>query len=378
MEQQLINLSNERRQLIQYFQDAGIKKLFLVCGNSVSKLEVYSLLCDILKETGIELVRFSAFTPNPEYASVVDGVKMFCENGCDGVMAIGGGSAIDVAKCIKLYAHMDIEKDFMAQQYRTNNIPFIATPTTAGSGSEATRFAVIYKNGVKLSVSNEDAIPSCVIQYSDILDELPIYQKKATIMDALCHCMESMWSVNATDESKQYASHGIALILKGIAGYLSGDNSENDRMMEASYAAGQAINITQTTAGHAMAYKLTGLYGFAHGHAVAICMDKILPYMVENIDDENKCLDKRGVKYLKDTMLFLAHAMGGKCIEDVPVIFHRLLVKLGLNTSVKYSEKELEELVASVNIERLRNHPVKLDEEAIKKLYKLIMSEGVR
>lgn len=376
MEQRIIRLGDECGQIIEYFKALGIRKLFLVCGSSVSRLGIYSRLCGMLREAGVETVGFSEFTPNPEYEAVVDGVRAFCENGCDGVMAIGGGSAIDVAKCIKLYALLNIEKDLLEQKYEPNNIPFIAVPTTAGSGSEATRFAVIYKGGVKLSVSNEDAIPSCVIQSSDILDALPVYQKKATVMDALCHCMESMWSVNSTDESVEHASRGIGLILKGIDGYLSGDNSENDKMMEASYLAGQAINITQTTAGHAMAYKLTGLYGFAHGHAVALCIDRILPYMVEHIEDADMCLDERGIKHVKDTMLALAHVMGGECIGDVAAIFHRLISELELDTSVKYSGHELEELVASVNIERLSNHPIKLDEKAIGKLYKQIMSEG--
>lgn len=378
LEQKLINLRDANSQIVPYFKDMGIKKLLLVCGNSVSKLEVYRRLCDILEETGTEVFRFSDFKPNPEYASVVSGVSTFCENGCDSVMAIGGGSAMDVAKCIKLYARLNIETNFLKQKCEPNNIPFIAVPTTAGSGSEATRFAVVYKNGVKLSISNENAIPSCVIWSSDTLDKLSDYQKKSTVLDALCHCMESMWSVNSTDESKTYASRGIELIFKGINEYISGDKSKNDIMMEAAYVAGHAINITQTTAGHAMAYKLTGLYDFAHGHAVALCIDRLLPYMVENIDKDNMCLDKRGTKHLKDTMLFLAHAMGGEYIEDVPVIFHGLLVRLGLNTPVKYSEEELEELVESVNIERLRNHPVKLDDKSIKALYEQIMSEGVK
>lgn len=378
LEQKRINLRDANSQIVPYFKDMGIKKLFLVCGSSVSKLEVYRRLCGILEEAGTEVFRFSGFKPNPEYASVVDGVRAFCENGCDGVMAIGGGSAMDVAKCIKLYARLNSETDFLEQKCEPNNIPFIAVPTTAGSGSEATRFAVIYKDGVKQSISNEDAIPSCVLWSSDTLDKLSDYQKKSTVLDALCHCMESMWSVNSTDESKVYASRGIESIFKGINEYISGDRSKNDMMMEAAYVAGQAINITQTTAGHAMAYKLTGLYDFAHGHAVALCIDVLLPYMVENIDDENMCLDKRGTKHLKDTMLLLAHAMGGEYIEDVPAIFHKLLAGLGLNTPVKYSQEQLEELVASVNIERLRNHPVKLDDKSITALYKQIMSEGVK
>ncbi|MCM1082981.1 MAG: phosphonoacetaldehyde reductase [Clostridium sp.] len=373
MKQQLIKLSNGDEPVIQYLKDMEIKKMLLVCGSSVSKLEVYKHLRDILEKAGTEIFRFSGFKPNPEYASVVDGVRTFCENACDGVMAIGGGSAMDVAKCIKLYARLNIGEDFLKQKYEPNHIPFIAAPTTAGSGSEATRFAVIYRDGVKLSISDESAIPSCVILSSDTLDALPEYQKKATVMDALCHCMESVWSVNATEESKTYAFRGIKLIFQGIDGYLSGDNSKNDSMMEASYAAGKAINITQTTAGHAMAYKLTGIYGFAHGHAVALCIDRILPYMLKNLDQEAVCIDKRGMNYLRETLLVLAQTMGGNCIEDMQTIFHGLMVKLDLDTTVSYSEEELETLTRSVNVDRLKNHPMELGSETIKKLYEEMM-----
>lgn len=373
MEQQLIKLSNGDEPVIQYLEDMGIKKMLLVCGSSVSKLGVYKRLRSILEKAGTEIFLFSGFQPNPEYASVVDGVRAFCENACDGVMAIGGGSAMDVAKCIKLYARLNMGEDFLKQKNEPNHIPLIAAPTTAGSGSEATRFAVIYRDGAKLSISDESAIPSCVILSSDTLDALPEYQKKATVMDALCHCMESVWSVNATEESKTYAFRGIKLIFQGIDGYLSGDNSKNDSMMEASYAAGKAINITQTTAGHAMAYKLTGIYGFAHGHAVALCIDRLLPYMLKNLNQEAVCIDKRGMNYLRDTLSVLAQAMGGNCIEDMQTIFHGLMVKLDFDVTVPYSEEELETLTSSVNADRLKNHPMELGSETIKKLYEEIM-----
>ena len=115
------------------------------------------------------------------------------------------------------------------------------------------------------------------------LKTLPIYQKKSTMMDALCHSIESYWSVNSTEESNKYSKQAIQTILENKDAYLANKDLGNANMLKAAYLAGKAINITQTTAGHAMSYKLTSLYGIAHGHAVAICISKLWEYMLEPV-----------------------------------------------------------------------------------------------
>lgn len=372
-DQQILSLSEQREQIQAYLKAAGISRMFLICGLSVSRLRIYDLVCGLLEELSIEIVHFTDFCPNPQYFSVVEGVRAFRENDCDGILAIGGGSAIDVAKCTKLYAHLDTQTDFLQQKHLPNHIPLIVVPTTAGSGSEATRFAVIYREGSKLSISHADLIPSLVIQYSAVLNELPVYQKKATVLDALCHCMESIWSVNATRESKQYAADGLTCILENIDAYISGDADTNQLMMKAAWAAGKAINLSQTTAGHAMSYKLTDMFGLAHGHAVALCVDKILPFMLLHIEDSEMCLDCRGCEYLKTTLQWLSRVMGGKGMEDAALIFHQLLVRLDMDSTLRCSEEELEVLADSVNMERLKNHPMKLDDKTIRYLYREMM-----
>ncbi len=97
---------------------------------------------------------------------------------------------------------------------KPNNIPLLAVPTTAGTGSEATRFAVIYYGGNKQSVTSESLIPDAVVLDPDTLITLPLHQKKATMMDALCHSIESFWSINSTDESKEFSRTAIREILE--------------------------------------------------------------------------------------------------------------------------------------------------------------------
>ena len=351
-----------------YFKDLGAKKILLVCDAFAENLRPYGYFAD-LGRLGIEVIRFSDFGPNPEYDSVVSGVKSFNENGCDAVAAIGGGSALDVAKCIKLFAKMDSGSNFLEQQAAFNNIPLFVVPTTAGTGSEATRFAVIYFNGAKQSVTHDSIIPQAVLLDAEVLKSLPEYQRKSTMLDALCHAAESFWSVNSTEESKAHSKKAIRLILDNMDGYLSNIPDANANMLLAANIAGKAINITQTTAGHAMCYKLTSLYGIAHGHAAALCVKELFPYMISNVD---KCIDKRGRSYLEDTFADIALAFDCSSAQEAAARFGKLFKGLELPVP-KADEKDFEILKKSVNPVRLKNNPIELDEDTIDMLYHKIL-----
>ena len=290
-------------------------------------------------------------------------------------MAIGGGSAIDVAKCIKLYSDMKGKGEngsYLKQEIVPNDIPFLAVPTTAGTGSEATRYAVIYYDGSKQSISDYSCIPETVLFDPSVLKTLPIYQKKATMMDAFCHAIESFWSVNSTDESKQYSAEAIKMILANMDGYLANNDMANANMLKAANIAGKAINITQTTAGHAMCYKLTSLYGIAHGHAAALCDKVLFPYMIANTD---KCIDSRGEEYLINTFKEIAKAMDCDMAEQAAEKFAAVIGKLELAVPKITSENDIDILKTSVNPVRLKNNPIGLNVPAIEKLYREILGE---
>ena len=238
------------------------RRIFLVCRGSFDRLDLAPYI------NALDPVRFSGFTPNPKMEEVMDGVEVFKASGCDTILAVGGGSPIDVAKCIKKYSESDA--------------PIIAIPTTSGTGSESTHFAVVYENGNKLSVAAPDLLPDIVILEPATLKNVPEYTRKATMLDALCHAIESHWAKKATPESKGYAEKAIELILKYKDAYLANEEEGNKGMMEAANLAGQAINISTTTAAHAMCYKITSMYGFQHGHAAAICLPEVWKYINDN------------------------------------------------------------------------------------------------
>ena len=286
-----------------------------------------------------ETVRFSDYTPNPIYEDVKVGVKVLRNNKCDCIIAIGGGSSIDTAKSVKYYNRIDL--------------PLMAIPTTSGTGSEATHFAVICKNGKKHSIADRRLLPNYVILQPDALKTLPLYQKKCTMLDALCQAIESWWSKKATRESIMYSRKAIKLILNNMDGYLENDDDSNKNMLTASNLAGRAINITTTTAPHAMSYKLTSLYGLPHGHAVALCLPKVWR-CIENHDD-------------------IAKMFKVKRHEDAIILFESMLQRLEIFPPENINAGDLDILAEAVNIQRLSNNPVPLKKSNLKTLYKEIL-----
>ena len=375
MIQRIITAENNYAGIDAWIKNNDIEKVLLVGGGSVKRQVAFKAYLDQLVNRGVGIVFFSDFQPNPLYDSVVKGVKLYKEEHCNAIMVVGGGSAMDVAKCIKLFSNMagnGANGDFLKQEIVPTRIPFLAMPTTAGTGSEATRYAVIYYNGSKQSVTHESSIPDTVLMDSSVLKSLPLYQKKATMMDAFCHALESFWSVNSTEESKAYSKKAIEMVLAYMEGYLENTEEGNAGMLLAANVAGKAINITQTTAGHAMCYKITSLFGVAHGHAAILCDRILFPWMVKHID---QCIDPRGGQYLKDTLLEIARTMACNTAEEAAAKLEDIFARLELEIP-QATKEQFEILKTSVNPVRLKNHPVELTEKSIEKLYFSVLGKN--
>lgn len=368
--QKILSAQNGYCELDQYIAENHINQIFLVCGSSIRHMKINDYFDNLYAKTGINVIRFSEFSPNPQYESVVKGVQQFQETCCDLIIAVGGGSAIDVAKCIKLYSNMKEDTNYLLQTIVPNNIPFLVMPTTAGTGSEATRFAVIYYKSEKQSVSDYSCIPDAVLMDASVLNTLPIYQKKASMMDAFCHAIESFWSIFSTNESKVYSKQAIQMIISNKDGYLSNDAVANENMLKAANIAGKAINITQTTAGHAMCYKLTSLYGIAHGHAAALCLAELWPFMLTHLE---LCTDNRGEQYLQLVLNQIAEAMGCQTANEAIQKYNHILAELSL-ARPKAQNQDFKLLIESVSSIRLKNHPIRLDDRSIDYLYRRILA----
>ena len=350
-------------------------KVFLVVDSSFPFLNIK----DDIENMGYPHVMFSDFTPNPLYEQVCKGIDLFQITKCDSILAVGGGSAIDVAKCIKLAVlakegNNAIIPPLVSQKLPIDGakIPFIAIPTTAGTGSESTHNAVMYYEGAKQTVTNDGVLPDYAVLEPSVLKTLPLYQKKCTMMDALCQGIESWWSVNSTEESYEYSRKTIELIMANWRKYIfeNDDKAAAHIMLAANYG-GRAINITQTTAAHAFSYKITSLYKLPHGHAVAVGLPVIWEYMLDHMD---KCIDNRGPEYLAGIFTKISHAMGCETPEKAIALFCEMMKDIELSNPVAGDrEEELEVLSTSVNPVRLKNNPVTIDILSIGNIYKLII-----
>ena len=373
MNQRIITPGENYKGLDDWVRETGCKKILMVCDGSIWYQKAFNAHLEEYDKLGVEMIGFRDFQPNPLYENVQDGVKLFREEACDAIIAVGGGSAMDVAKCIKLYGNLPGDGEngsWLTAEYVENNIPFLTMPTTAGTGSEATHYAVIYYDGKKQSVTSESFIPDTILMDPNTLITLPLYQKKATMCDALCHAIESFWSVNSTAESKEYSKTAIQGVMRHMDGYLANTEEGRAGMLRAANMAGKAINITQTTAGHAMCYKITSLFGCAHGHAAILCDRVLYSWMIENTV---RRIDPRGEEYLKKTLDEIGHAMG--CLDAQAGAKKLLYIFEVLELEVPTATAEqFDELKTSVNPVRLKNHPISLNVETIDVLYRKILN----
>ena len=358
--QKILTPADDYAQLDDYLSTLNASKIMLVHGHSMTRLPI-----------GEHLARVSArfniinFTSNPEYRSVQRGVEVFNGEGCNAIIAVGGGSAIDTAKCIKLFSTMP-DGDWITQPIIANDIPLIVIPTTGGSGSEATQFAVLYRRDQKYSIDHPSAMPQAVLFDAGTLIDLPDYQKKATLLDAWCHSLESSWSIRSNEVSRRYARETIRLLVANKDQYVEGttDLQNCTFVMYAANLAGRAINISRTTAGHAMSYRLTKKFGLAHGHAVARCVVELWKFMFDYAVEH-------GRKELLSTFDEQAEAMGCRTTPEAIDTFRRTLRDWHLDEPIDVSNS-IEELASSVNLQRLANNPVALDGETLRRLYRAI------
>ena len=352
--QEIITPSPPYAGLDAYFRRHQVTRLLLVCGSSMQQLPLYRYFSELENRCGIRVTPFSAFHPNPEWHSVQQGAALCTAHGCNGITAVGGGSAIDVAKCIWLEAGKP-------------STPLLAIPTTAGSGSETTSFAVVYKDGVKQSRSG--CLPSGVLLDPELLRTLPEYQRKATLLDALCHGIESCWSVHATGESRGYAVQAIRQVLEHAQAYLANRDTGNAGMLHAANLAGRAINLARTTAAHAMSYQLTARCGIAHGHAAGLCLAAVFDELVD------RSHQPEAPPALSAALEDIADAMGCPDPPSASEAFRSFLAWLQLPVPAVGPDVTPEALAATVNPERLANTPVTLDETTLCRLYRSILSQ---
>jgi alcohol dehydrogenase class IV len=291
------------------------------------------------KETQCEITEFEDFSVNPKIEEAKVGLEMFKQSQADLIVAIGGGSVLDMAKLIR---HMAVEQGYAAALH--------AIPTTAGTGAEATHFAVVYIDGKKQSIAADDVLPDVAVVYPPLTYSNGTYQTACAGFDAVAQAIESYWAKGATEESRVYSVKALGFLWKQLPQLVQAPTEElRDQVAEGAYWAGRAINISTTTAPHAFSYAFTSHYGYPHGHAVALTF----PFFVQ----------LNGTKTLFK-ILGLSPTNIIRQIEDY-------ITSLGLDLHLK-PFVDIKMTLQEVNIQRLSNNPVEVTPEIITELEKLL------
>jgi len=349
------------------------ENIFLVTGKtSYSKSKAKEFLRDILSNYKVTV--FNDSSSGPKIEDVKLGVDLFKKNKADVVIAIGGGSIIDMAKLINFFSVNKMNDLSLAKLNFDikRPTPLIAIPTTAGSGSQATHFAVVYKEDVKYSVAHKYILPDIAIVDMDLTKSLSKKQTAISGIDALSQAIESYWSVNSTEESKRYAKKAIELILPNLTIAVdNGARNSREAMAEAAHLAGKAINIAKTTAAHAVSYLLTVFHNIPHGHAVALTMAKF--FIVNSKPEENVLNEQRGKSYLKKTINEISNLFGCASSQDFAEKWYKLMRDVGLETDFKTlgisKQSDIDRIIRNVNMERLDNNPARINEAILRQIF---------
>lgn len=361
--------------LTNKLSEIGARRILLVTGKSSyissgAEAFVHSALNDQ------SILRFNEFDPNPKLDDLIDGLEIFSNYRPDCIVAIGGGSVLDMAKLINFFGSTGLDpSEYLTGkvQFKPQSLlPLTAIPTTAGTGSEATHFSVLYKEKVKYSVAEQCMLPNIVILNPALTKSMTPYQSACTGIDALAQGIESFWAVGSTLKSREYAVKGIRLALQYLErSVLNPDEVSIKGMQDAAYWSGRAINVSKTTLCHALSYSLTSHFGLPHGHAVALTLPAV--FLVNAGVSDADVNDPRGAEHVRGIVKSLCELLGVANPEAgadwIQCLFERIGISNSWISENGFSPQQARVFILQeINVERLLNNPRKIGKDMLLKI----------
>lgn len=283
-EPQLLTGPGSIRKLPSVIKEKGIGKVMIVTDKGLMSLNLLDGLFEELDKAGISYVVYDGVQPNPSIENIEEAREMFVSNGCEAMIAFGGGSPMDCAKaaCARVVRpNKTIPQMRGVLKVMRKLPPFFAVPTTAGTGSETTVAAVVSNTQTheKYAINDPCLRPKFAVLDPELTTGLPKKITSTTGLDALTHAVEAYIGKSNTRETEDYAEKATKLIFENLETcYNDGQNIEaRGQMLLASFYAGMAFTRAYVGYVHAIAHNLGGMYGIPHGLANAV----ILPVMLE-------------------------------------------------------------------------------------------------
>ena len=343
---------NSIKEIVPLLKRHDAKHVFLVRGKgSYVACGADEVIKNALTIANCDYTEFYEFSENPKCEDMEKGIELIKSSKADFIIAVGGGSVMDMAKLIRFFCCYT--GDITSKSFKKEGLlfPLMALPTTAGTGAEATHFAVVYKDKVKYSAEHDDMLPDFAIVYPPFAYGNSKYLTACTGFDALAQAIEAFWNKNSTTESDHYAEKAISMIWDNLPIVVNNPNNQlRDKISEGAYWAGRAINITKTTAPHAFSYPFTTYYNYPHGHAVAITF----PFFIKlNCSSNNE----KSVKLLS--------LLGYNNIDNLEKLMLNYIDNIGLRLR-KEDSIDIDFVLSQVNLERLQNNPEDVNTHSLK------------
>ena len=272
------------RKLPEFIKSKFLTKVLIVTDKGLMGIHLLDSLFEELEKAGVEYVVYDGTQPNPSIENIEDARQLYIDNGCQGVIAFGGGSPMDCAKAAAARVtnpRIPVRKMRGVLKLWHKLPPLFAVPTTAGTGSEVTLAAVVTDTATheKNAINDPRLRPKYAVLDPELTVGLPPHITSTTGMDALTHAVEAYIGRSNVKSTEMYAEKATKMIFDNIEKACNDgkDISARDEMLKASYYAGMAFTRAYVGYVHAIAHNLGGHYGIPHGLANAV----ILPYVLE-------------------------------------------------------------------------------------------------
>lgn len=292
------------------------ERALIVTGKSSAKNGALQDVKDALSSQNIDYTLYDRVAPNPTVFCVREAVALLKSAGADFIVAVGGGSPMDAAKAAATFAVQDRpDEDVFKGGYEDLALPMAHVPTTAGTGSEVTPYAILTNDcaKTKTSIASKAMFPRIAFLDAKYMRSLNRDTTVNTAVDALSHAVEGMFSVKATSQTDEMALGAVSMIFGEAEGLKKFELAKKDRetLLVASTLAGAVIAHTGTTIVHAMGYPLTYYYDIDHGRANGLLLGKMLELCEERLPERTADILKAcGLTSARDFTAFLAELMG--------------------------------------------------------------------
>jgi alcohol dehydrogenase class IV len=355
----------------KFVSDKSFKKIFILSGKkSFVTSGAENFFKKIVKNKDIKFFYKHAEVPVlDELIKIITEIRNYKP---DLLLAVGGGTVIDYAKIANV---VDLRPD-LTQLIVNYSYPLkkkftnlVVIPTTAGSGAEITSNAVIYVDKIKYSFESELLIPNNYFLIPEFLISAPNKIKASAGFDAIAQALESIVSKKSNNQSIDYASKSLKISTNSYISFLKNPNMKNATEMSiAANLAGKAISISKTTAPHATSYPFTSLFNISHGHAVSLFFEKFFKFNYDNKDKSDTSFD------LKKRFDLIFDIFNTSNINNFNSKISLIKKEANLEDDMKKLniniEKNSENIIKGINLLRLGNNPVKIDEIDIRQIIK--------